>query len=319
MANSEINYKQLRDGTWGLAGINLVPGTTVTVTKKSRETKREVVGAIVWKNRTDGFCYATIATEQSAQAPQAKAAPKARSTATRGTSTTRRSSRRSGKQEGAQEGKYQSSREGDDGDEVGRVCWLRTRGTRIPVVVIGWSTGYCKEDGLSMCLPMDEGYYTVVYYRDADEAETIALTAKEAATKETKETAERAAKEAIESAEKTARAPLEGLIRSDSLVTPQGVKTQVAPTYKNSYGQSVNISKIELSDGRVVYHESMYLFDDGREYIWASEEVLASLYEERLAEHPISLEEAQEYLSKYSGCYGAAIYKYVVARAASQV
>lgn len=315
MANGEINFKQLRDGTWGISGHNLVPGTTVTVKKRSGETNRVVVGTIVWKNKTDGFCYATIATEASSPAPTPKAAPKARNTSIRGTST-RRSSRRSGKHEGTQEGKYQSSREGDEGDTVGRVCWLKTRGTRIPVAVVGWNTGYCKEDGLSMCLPMDEGYYTVVYYRDATEDEGAALTAKDQAAKEAKEASERASKEAIEAADKAARAPLEGLTRSDSLAIPQGTRTPVAPIYKNSYNQSINISRIELSDDRVVYHESVYMYDDGREYIWATEEVLASLYEERLAEHPISLEDSQAFLGKYSGCHGADIHRYIVARAA---
>jgi hypothetical protein len=313
MAN-EISYKQLKDGTWGISGHNLVSGKTVTVTKKSGQTERKVVGNIVWKNKTDGLCYATIATEQSALAPTPKTAPKARGTSTRGTST-RRSSRRSGKHEGTQEGTYQSSREGDEGDTVGLVCWLKTRGTRIPVVVVGWNTGYCKEDGLLMYLPMDEGYYTVVYYRDATEDEATALTAKDTAAKKAKEASERAAKEASESAEKAARAPLEGLTRSDSLDIPKGMRTQVAPNYKAN-GQSISISKIELSDGRVVYHESAYMFDDGREYIWATEEVLTSLYEEQLAKHPISLEDSQEYLSKYSGCCGADIHRYVVARAA---
>lgn len=225
MAN--ITYKQLRDGTWGLAGHNLVTGTTVTVTKRSGETKREVVGSIVWKG-TDGYCYATIATEKSASAPATKSAPKARSTSTRSTST-RRSSRKAGRKEGAQEGKYQSSREGDDGDEVGRVCWLKARGTRIPVVVVGFSTGYCEEDGLSFSLPMDEGYYTVTYYRDATEDEAAALTAKDTAAKEAKEAAALAAKTALEASEKAARAPLEGLTRSDSLLTPKGTRTLVAP------------------------------------------------------------------------------------------
>jgi hypothetical protein len=174
---STIGYKQLRDGTWGLSGVNLVSGTTVTVTKRSGETKREVVGTIVWKG-ADGFCYTTIATEQSAPAP----APKARSTSSRSTST-RRSSRRSGKQEGAQEGTYSSSREGDQGDEVGHVVWLRVRGTRTAVVVVGWKTGYCKEDGLSFSLPMDEGYFTTCWYRDATEAEAAALIAKDTAAR----------------------------------------------------------------------------------------------------------------------------------------
>lgn len=311
MAN-EISYKKLKDETWGLSGVNLVPGTTVIVTKRSGETKREVVGAIVWKNKADGFCFAKIAESSQNQAPAPKAAPKAR-TATRGTSS-RRSSRRAPKHEGLKEGKYSSSREGDEGDEVGRVCYLKSRGVRIPVVIVGYETGYCNEDGLSFGLPMDEGYYTTCWYRDATDEEASALAAKEASKISAKEAAEKAAKEAIEAAEKNARSPLEGLTRSDSLAIPQGSKTLVG-SFKNGYNQNVSITKIELSDGRVVYGESVHMYDDGREYIWATSEVLSSLYEERLAEHPISLEEAKEYLSKYSGCYGADIHKYVVARA----
>jgi hypothetical protein len=309
MAN-EIGYKKLKDETWGLSGVNLVPGTTVTVTKKSGETKQEVVGAIVWKNKADGFCFAKIATSSQAQSPAPKAAPRAR-TSTRGTSTRR--SRRSGKKEGVQEGKYSSSREGDEGDEVGRVRYLKSQGVRIPVVVVGYETGYCNEDGLSFGLPMDEGYYTTSWYRDATEEEATDLASREAAKISAKETAARAAKEALEAAEKAARAPLEGLIRSDSLATPKGTRTSVG-NFKNDYSQNVSVTKIELEDGRVVYHEGVYMYDDSRDYIWATQEVLASLYEERLAEHPISLEEAQEYLTKYSGCCGADIYKYVVAR-----
>jgi hypothetical protein len=307
MANNENSYKQLRDGTWGISGRNLVPGTTVRVTKKSGEVNQVVVGEIVWKNNTDGFCYARIATEHNTPTPQPKVTPKARNT------TTRRS-RRADRKEGAQEGKYSSSREGDEGDEVGRVCYLRSRGERIPVVIVGWETGYCREDGLSFGLPMDEGYFTTCWYRDATEEEATALATKESTKASAKANAAQAAKEAIEAAEKTARAPLEGLIRSDSLAIPQGTRTPVAPTYKNSYGQSVHINKIELSGGRVVYHESVYIFDDSRSYIWATEEVLASLYEEELAEHPISLEDSQSFLEKYSGCYGADIHRYNVAK-----
>lgn len=307
MAN--ITYKKMKDGTWGLAGRNLVPGTTVTVTKKSGEIKREVVGSIVWKG-TDGLCFTTINTNQSSPAPQAKASPRARATST----STRRSGRRSDKHEGAQEGKYQSSREGSDGDEVGRVCWLKTRTDRIPVVVVGWHTGYCEEDGLSFNLPMDEGYYTVVYYRDATWDEVRALTDKEDAAKKAKEAAEKANREAAEAAEKVARAPLEGLTRSDSLRTPQGTSTQIGSSYKTKHGQTVSIHKIELSDGRVVYLESYCMFDDYRTYIWATEEVLATLYEESLANCPISLEASKEFLSKYSGCCGADIHRYNVVK-----
>lgn len=306
MANNEVTYKQLRDGTWGLAGLNLVSGTTVVVHKRSGETKQEVVGVSVWRG-ADGFGYATIATGQAAPAPQAKVTHKARK------ASTSRNTRRAGKKEGTLEGAYSSSREGDDGDEVGRVCYLKSRGERIPVVVIGWETGYCREDGLSFGLPMDEGYFTTSSYRDATEAEAAELAAKESSVKSAKEAVEKAAKDSKEAAAKAARAPLEGLTRSDSLAIPSGARTSLG-RYKNSYGATVSITRIELSDGKVVYWENSYQHDDDRDYIWATEEVLASLYEERLAESPISLEKAQEYLAKYADCHGASIYKYVVTK-----
>lgn len=84
--------------------------------------------------------------------------------------------------------------------------------------------------------------------------------------------------------------------------------------FKNSFGANVSITKIDLGEGRVAYWESSYLFDDCRDYIWATEEVLASLYEEHLTQNPISLERAQEFLSKYSGCHGADIHRYIVSR-----
>jgi len=307
---SNINYKQLRDGTWGVQGRNLVTGRTVTVTKKSGETKQEIVGEIVWKG-TDGFCYARIA-EQGVSSKSSTRSSSTRGSSTRTTST-RRSSRKSGKKEGAQEGKYSSSREGDTGDEIGRVCFLRAGGNRIPVVVVGWQTGYCSEDGLSFGLPMDDGYYTVSYYRDATEEEATALASKEAAAKAAKDSAAQQAKDARMAAETAARAPLAGLTRSDSLSTPAGTKTSVG-TYKSEHGWDISITRVEMGDANVVYIESAYGFDDSREYLWGTPEVLATLYEARLAERSISKEEAQEYLSKYSGCYGADIYKYVVAR-----
>lgn len=288
-------------------------GRTVTVTKKSGGTKQEVVGEIVWRGN-DGFCYARIA-EQGVSSKSSTRTTSTRSSSTRTTST-RRSSRKSGKKEGVQEGKYTSSREGDTGDEIGRVCFLRAGGNRIPVVVIGWQTGYCSEDGLSFGLPMDEGYYTVSYYRDATEEEATALASKEAAAKAAKDSAAQQAKDARMAAETAARAPLAGLTRSDSLGAPAGTRSQVG-SYKSEHGWDISITKIEISDGNVVYIESCYVFDDSREYVWGTPEGLATLYEIRLAEHPISLQEAQEYLSKYSGCYGADIYKYVVSKAES--
>lgn len=53
-------YTKLKDGSWGIRGTNLVPGTSITVTKKSGETKQETVGNILWTG--DGVSLATIAT-----------------------------------------------------------------------------------------------------------------------------------------------------------------------------------------------------------------------------------------------------------------
>jgi hypothetical protein len=204
-------------------------------------------------------------------------------------------------------------KEGKGEDELGRVCFLKIQGTRTPVVVVGWKCEYVRDDGLSFGFPADDGWFVSSYYRDATEDEAAALVAKDTAQKTAKDTAQKTAKDAQEEAEKVARAPLEGLTRSDSLMIPQGTMTLIG-SYKSGHSATVRVTKIELNDGRVVYQESAYWFDDGREYIWATPEVLASLYEERLAQNPISLESAQEYLSKYSGCYGEDIYKYVVGR-----
>lgn len=312
-----ISYKQLNDGTWGLQGHNLRAGTTVTVTKKSREIKEEIVGEIIWKG-SDGFCYARIK-QGATSSSSSSSGGSSRSSSTRGSSTRstsiRRSSRKSGKKEGVQEGKYSSSREGDTGDDVGHVCYLRSGSTRIPVVVVGWETGFCKEDGLSFGLPMDEGYFTTTYYRDATEEEATALATKEATAKAAKDSAAQQAKDAQMAAETAVRAPLAGLARSDSLGAPTGNRTEVGH-YKSDFW-NISIIKIEMPDGNSVYLESASAYDDGRDYLWGTPEILASLYEDRLAKNPISLEEAREYLSKYSGCYGADIHKYVVAKAES--
>lgn len=309
MAN-ECTYKKLNDGTWGISGRNLTVGQTVVVRKKSGETKRETVAAIKWKG-SDGFCYASIVAGDSSNSSGSNHSTQTRST-TRRTSSggSRRRSRREPKHEGSSQGKYMSSREGDDGDTVGRVCYLKNRGTRIPVVVVGWETGYCQEDGLSMSLPMDEGYYTQVWYRDATEQEAKDLEAQETAKNTAKANAEQSAKATLEAAKNTARAPLEGLIKSDSLLTPKGVKSTVG-SYKDGLW-TTTVTKIEMENGLVVYEESATMYDDFRTYLWGTKEALGVLYEQRLAENPITLEAAREYLAKYSGCYGATIYQYVV-------
>jgi hypothetical protein len=54
-------FAKLRDGTWGLRGPveQMIPGATITVTKKDGSAKSEVIGVIVWKD--DEVALATIA------------------------------------------------------------------------------------------------------------------------------------------------------------------------------------------------------------------------------------------------------------------
>lgn len=52
-------YAKLKDGSWGLKGSNLVEGASVTVTKKSGETKSERVGKVLFRG-ADGTCFARI-------------------------------------------------------------------------------------------------------------------------------------------------------------------------------------------------------------------------------------------------------------------
>jgi hypothetical protein len=161
---------------------------------------------------------------------------------------------------------------------------------------------------------MDEGYYTQVWYRDANEQEAKDLAAEEDSKKAAKNNEAQLAKEALEAAMATARAPLEGLVKSDSLLAPKGTRTPVG-SYKNGFGNNVSITKIELENGGVVYHEFISMYDDQRDYIWGTVETLSALYEQRLAENPVTFEEAKAYLDKYYGCYGSSLYQYVVDKA----
>lgn len=47
-----VTFAKLKDGAWGLRGprAEVVPGTTVTVTRKDGSTKLAVVGSIVWED-----------------------------------------------------------------------------------------------------------------------------------------------------------------------------------------------------------------------------------------------------------------------------
>jgi hypothetical protein len=57
-------YAKLRDGSWGVRvqGGGVEPGETVTVTKKSGETKVERIGRVLWNG--DGISLCTLAASQ---------------------------------------------------------------------------------------------------------------------------------------------------------------------------------------------------------------------------------------------------------------
>lgn len=60
----KITFARLEDDTWGLKGVGLVSGATVTVTKKGGDTVERVVGEVETK---DGYDYATIAVAPQVQ------------------------------------------------------------------------------------------------------------------------------------------------------------------------------------------------------------------------------------------------------------
>jgi hypothetical protein len=56
----ETTYAKLRNGSWGLKGLNLSDGALVTVVKRDGSSKSERVGRILWRGQ-DGACLACIA------------------------------------------------------------------------------------------------------------------------------------------------------------------------------------------------------------------------------------------------------------------
>ena len=65
--NQMTTYSKLKDGSWGVRGsvAEVVAGASVTVNKKSGESKTETVGRVLW---TDGeLALATIAASSSSK------------------------------------------------------------------------------------------------------------------------------------------------------------------------------------------------------------------------------------------------------------
>ena len=57
---SQVTFKKLRDGTWGVQGQGLQAGKTVTVVKKSGETSTATIGKVLFTGK-DGYQIATLA------------------------------------------------------------------------------------------------------------------------------------------------------------------------------------------------------------------------------------------------------------------
>jgi hypothetical protein len=59
MVSVKVSYTKLKSGEWGIrAESALTQGATVTVTKKSGETKSEIVGTKVWTDGKGVWLYA---------------------------------------------------------------------------------------------------------------------------------------------------------------------------------------------------------------------------------------------------------------------
>jgi hypothetical protein len=286
-------------------------GSRVTTRKSSGETKDVVVTDVISCSNGVTVCSfrdvdspAPKADNYGAKVARAQRHPRAAVTQNHRPSTPRKG--------GVQEGKYRSVREDKGDDEVGRVCFLKHQGNRIPVTVVGWQCEYVREDGLSFGMPADDGWFVSSYYRDATSEEAEALTTKDTAQKTAQQAKIDAAKAAEQAAMSTARAPLEGLVSCDMVETPAGNRERVG-----QYGErpTVTVSRITMEDGTVVYLQESYAFDDYRSCIYATPEVINQLREARLVKSPtLTKEAAEEYLAKYRGCVGTAFYEWLAAR-----
>ncbi len=74
--NAKITYTKLRSGDWGVRGpaAHVLRGMSVTVTKRSGETKCEVVGRIIWtgqdKRTKTNVSIAEVVKQARARSPR---------------------------------------------------------------------------------------------------------------------------------------------------------------------------------------------------------------------------------------------------------
>jgi len=71
---NSITWTKLRDDSWGIRGAGLIEGETVTVTKRSGQTKSVMVGEIVWTGQDSRTGQQTqiarVSKTQNTQSPQ---------------------------------------------------------------------------------------------------------------------------------------------------------------------------------------------------------------------------------------------------------
>jgi len=75
---SEVTYKKLRDGNWGLQGPNLAEGKAVVVKKRDGSTETQRVGKVIFSDKSTGYSIATIdgQTAQRSSSPRRSGPPR---------------------------------------------------------------------------------------------------------------------------------------------------------------------------------------------------------------------------------------------------
>lgn len=75
MARTEVQFKRLNDGNWGLIGPRMTSGERVKVHKKDGSTVWKTVGKVIWTDRNDGTTIAAIDESGESRAPVYKPTP----------------------------------------------------------------------------------------------------------------------------------------------------------------------------------------------------------------------------------------------------
>lgn len=172
-----------------------------------------------------------------------------------------------------------------------------------------------RDDAEDMAGPDDAGFTFVKWVRAATPEETTAFEAKEAeaaAAKAAKETAAAAVKAAKVANKAALQAMLEGLVSSDGygsdMVATAG--TVVGRDEEGMYTRT--ITNVTLTTGDQALQVDDMGADDYRTSIYAPLPVIEKIWAASQAERKTTVEQATDYLSKYSGCYGASYFRFVL-------